>query len=126
MLQYRGGLEVPSWTTSDGTLRLMALTLLAYLPERDVVYLVEEPENGIHPRAVETMYQSLSNVYDSQVLLATHSPLILGLVEAEQLLCFSKDQDGATQIVRGPDHPNLKGWKGETHLATLFAAGVLG
>jgi predicted ATPase len=126
MIQYRGGLEVPSWMTSDGTLRLMALTLLAYLPERDVVYLIEEPENGIHPRGIEAIYQSLSNVYDAQVLLATHSSLILGLVEAEQLLCFSKDQDGATEIVRGPDHPNLKGWKGETNLATLFAAGVLG
>jgi predicted ATPase len=126
MIQYRGGLEVPSWMTSDGTLRLMALTLLAYLPERDVIYLIEEPENGIHPRGIEAIYQSLSNVYDSQVLLATHSSLILSLVEAEQLLCFSKDQDGATEIVRGPDHPNLKGWKGETNLAALFAAGVLG
>ncbi len=31
MLEYRGGLEVPSWMASDGTLRLLALTLPAYL-----------------------------------------------------------------------------------------------
>ena len=126
MLRYRGGLEVPSWTASDGTLRLLALTLLAYIPEAVGVYLIEEPENGVHPRAVETMYQSLSNVYDAQVLLATHSPIILSLVEPQQLLCFAKATDGATDIVLGTQHPTLKDWQGETSLATLFAAGVLG
>lgn len=126
MLRYRGGLEVPSWTASDGTLRLLALTLLAYIPDLEGVYLIEEPENGVHPRAVETMYQSLSNVYGAQVLLATHSPIILSLVEPQQLLCFAKASDGATDIVLGTEHPTLKDWQGETSLATLFAAGVLG
>jgi hypothetical protein len=126
MLRYRGGLEVPSWTASDGTLRLLALTLLAYIPGLEGVYLIEEPENGVHPRAVETMYQSLSNVYDAQVLLATHSPIILSLVEPSQLLCFAKAADGATDIVLGTQHPTLKEWRGETSLGTLFAAGVLG
>ena len=80
VLVYRGGLEVPSWMASDGTLRLLALTLPAYLADFRGVYLIEEPENGIHPRAVETMYQSLSSVYDAQILMATHSPVILSVV----------------------------------------------
>ncbi len=49
-LIYSGGLEVPSWMASDGTLRLLALTLPAYLDGFQGVYLIEEPENGIHPR----------------------------------------------------------------------------
>jgi predicted ATPase len=126
MVQYEGGLEVPSWTTSDGTLRLLALTLPAYLPELRGVFLIEEPENGIHPRAVETMYQSLSNVYDAQVLMATHSPVILGTVEPEQVLCFAKNDSGATDIVSGDEHPALLEWQRDTSLGTLFAAGVLG
>lgn len=32
MLRYANGVEVPSWMTSDGTLKFLALTLLAYLP----------------------------------------------------------------------------------------------
>lgn len=126
MLEYRGGLEVPSWMASDGTLRLLALTLPAYLPDLTGIYLIEEPENGIHPRAVETMYQSLSSVYDAQILMATHSPVILSLVELEELLCFAKDENGATDIVLGSEHPALREWRGETNLSTLFAAGVLG
>jgi predicted ATPase len=126
MLQYRGGLEVPSWTASDGTLRLLALTLPAYLPELDGVFLIEEPENGIHPRAVETMFQSLSNVYEAQVLLATHSPVVLSIAEPDQVLCFAKDEFGATDVVRGDQHPELSGWQRDVSLGDLFAAGVLG
>jgi predicted ATPase len=125
IIRYHGGLEVPSWMVSDGTLRLLALTLLAYLPGFTGVYLIEEPENGIHPRAVETMFQSLSSVYDAQILLATHSPVILSVVTAADVLCFAKTE-GATDIVRGDAHPALKNWKGETNLSVLFAAGVLG
>jgi len=110
---------------SDGTLRLLALTLPAYIPELSGVYLIEEPENGIHPRAAETVFQSLSSVYDTQILLATHSPVILSMVDPEQVLCFAKTSDGATDIVSGKDHPNLRNWKGETSLGVLFAAGVL-
>lgn len=126
MIRYRGGLEVPSWMASDGTLRLLALTLPAYLPDFQGVYLIEEPENGIHPRAVETMFQSLASVYDAQMLLATHSPVILNVADADKVLCFAKTAEGATDIVLGRDHPRLREWRGETNLGTLLAAGVLG
>ena len=126
VLHYADGLEVPSWMASDGTLRLLALTLPAYLPQLQGTYLIEEPENGIHPRAVETMFQSLSSVYDAQILMATHSPVILSLVKPADVLCFAKTPDGQTDIVSGDTHPALRGWRGETTLGTLFAGGVLG
>jgi AAA domain, putative AbiEii toxin, Type IV TA system len=56
MLRYQPELDVPAWMVSDGTLRLLALTLPAYLQDFQGVYLIEEPENGIHPRAVETLF----------------------------------------------------------------------
>lgn len=126
LVKYRGGIEIPSWMVSDGTLRMLALTLPAYLIGLQGVYLIEEPENGIHPRAIETMFQSLSSVYDAQVLLATHSPVILNIVDAGQVLCFAKTPEGATDIVRGSEHPALAAWRQETNLGLLFAAGVLG
>jgi predicted ATPase len=87
---------------------------------------VEEPENGIHPSAVETMFQSLSSVYDAQMLMATHSPVILSIAEPDQVLCFAKTEEGATDIVLGNEHPKLREWRGETDLGTLLASGVLG
>jgi predicted ATPase len=124
--KYRGGLDLPSWLVSDGTLRFTALTLPAYLAKLRGIYLIEEPENGIHPKAVSSIYDSLSSVYGAQVLLATHSPVVLNVAKAQSVLCFAKDESGSTDIVLGSEHPNLRNWKGETNLGSLLAAGVLG
>ena len=63
VILYANGARVPSWLASDGTSRLLALTIPAYLRNLEGVFLVEEPENGIHPRAIETVIQSLSSIY---------------------------------------------------------------
>lgn len=123
--EYQGGYKVPSWLVSDGTLRLTALTLPAYLVDAQGMYLIEEPENGIHPKAVQTVYDSLSSVYDAQVLLATHSPVLLNAADLDQVLCFAKHDDGTADIVLGPEHPALRNWSHEIDLGTLFGSGVL-
>jgi predicted ATPase len=124
-IQHKNGSELPSWVISDGTLRLLAQTIIAYLPGKNQFYMIEEPENGLHPLAIESVFQSLSSLYDNQILLATHSPAILRLAEPKHILCFSKTESGAVDIVRGEDHPKLRDWKRDVDIATLHAAGVL-
>ena len=124
--EYAGGHKVPSWLVSDGTLRLTALTLPAYMPDLQGIYLIEEPENGIHPMAVSTAYDSLQSMYDAQVLLATHSPVVLSEANLSDVLCFAKGKDGATDIVQGSEHPMLRHWQGGVDPGTLLASGVLG
>ncbi len=124
-LAYQSGLTVPSWAASDGTMRFLALTLLGYLPSSGV-YLIEEPENGLHPFALDAVYGALSSVPDSQVLSATHSPAFLKLAAPEEALCFAKNAEGATDIVRGDRHPHLRDWKEKADMDLLFATGVIG
>jgi hypothetical protein len=124
-VRYRNGIEVPAWMLSDGTLRLLALTLLAYMPGPQGIYLIEEPEVGLHPTAIETVMQSLSSMYSGQVLVTSHSPLLLGLVQPENLLCFQKTDEG-TGIIPGDQHPMLQDWRSGVNISDLFAAGVLG
>lgn len=126
VLEHSNGQETPSWLVSDGTLRLLALTLLAYLPDLAGIYLIEEPENGLHPLAVETVLQSLSSVYDAQVLLTTHSPLVARLAKPDELLCLARDEIAGTDVVKGTEHPRLRDWQGSADLGTLLASGVLG
>lgn len=123
-VKYQSGHEVKSWHLSDGTLRLLALTLLAYIPDRGSIYLVEEPENGVHPQAIEALFQSLSSLTEGQVLVATHSPVLVAQATPAQLLCFAKCDD-ATDIVRGDLHPKLRGWQTSVSLAQFYAAGIL-
>ncbi len=125
-VEYDNGASVPSWLVSDGTLRLLSLTIPAYVPDLQGVFLIEEPENGIHPRAIETVLQSLGSMYDSQVLVATHSPVALNMLDPSHVLCFAKDANGATDIISGDEHPALRDWKrGEPDLGILFASGIL-
>lgn len=131
VIRYKNGLRVPSWMLSDGTLRFLALTLLAYLPPEKHVFLIEEPENGMHPLAIEAVFQSLSSVYEGQVFLATHSPLFIAVAQPSDLLIFGRTVEGATDVIRGNQHPKIWEWReGEEkertiRLETLFAAGVL-
>jgi predicted ATPase len=115
MIDYQNGASVPSWVVSDGTLRLLALTLLAYVSDSSRVYLIEEPENGVYPTALQAIYESLSSIYEGQVLIASHSPVLLGMAKPGQLLCFMKTTEG-TKIVRGSEHPGLRDWQGEVSL----------
>ena len=125
MLQYSNGLKVPSWKASDGTLRLLALTVLAYIPQAHGLYMIEEPENGIHPGALQDVFDSLSSVYNAQVLLATHSPEFVAIANVKHLLCFGKTADGVVDIIPGSAHPRLVKWQNETDLGTFFASGIL-
>jgi hypothetical protein len=125
LVRYENGLEAPSWLLSEGTLRLLALTLLAYAPASPGVLLIEEPENGLHPQAIETVFQSLSSIYDSQVFVASHSPILLSHATREQVLCFGRTPLGAVDIVSGDRHPDLANWHAALHLGDLLATGVL-
>lgn len=126
VVTYRGDFKVPSSGLSDGTLRILTLTLLPYLKNQPSILVTEEPENGIHPRAIEAVLQSLSSMYDSQVWVSSHSPVVLASAKLDQLLCARLESDGGVEIVAGNDHPRLKEWRGGIDLGSLFAAGVLG
>ena len=125
MLRYQNGLEVPSWKASDGTLRFMALTLLANLPDATGLYMIEEPENGIHPGALEELFNSLSCVYDAQVLLATHSPEIVAVSDINHLIIFGKTSKGEVDVTSGSMHPYLRDWQNQIDLGTFYASGAL-
>ena len=126
VVTYNGGYEVTSSGLSEGTLRILALTILPYLNNLPSLIITEEPENGIHPRAIESVLQSLSSVYDSQVLVSSHSPIVLAQSKLDQILCARLADNGAASVVSGMNHPQLKDWQGQIDLGALFAAGVLG
>ena len=125
ILKYANGLECPSWLLSDGTLRMLALTLPAFLPAAPRIYMVEEPEDGVHPKALEIILKALAAIPNAQVFIATHSPLVVQEEGVEPLLCFSKDENGV-HITPGRNHPALKDWTGLPDLASIFSSRVLG
>lgn len=126
-VEYAGGYRVTSSGLSEGTLRILTLTLLPYLDADALpgLLVTEEPENGIHPRAIETVVQSLSSLYDSQVWVSTHSPIVLAHTDLADVLAARLNGSGGVTVIPGDRHPQLRDWRGSLDIGTLFAAGVL-
>jgi predicted ATPase len=126
VLRYRDGLEIPSWLASFGTLRTLALTLPAFLPaDEPRLYLFEEPENGIHPKAIEIVMSAIQSIPNAQTFVTTHSPMIVQQSGVDSLLLFSK-RDKEIVVEHGGDNPILRELDGVPDLATVFASRVLG
>ncbi len=121
---YEGGFVVTSTGLSEGTLRILALTLIPYTGEVPNLLIVEQPEDGIHPQAIEAVMQSLCSLYDGQVWVSTHSPIVLADRRLDELLLTRLERDGSVTVTPGPEHPRLAKWKGALDLGTLFATGV--
>ena len=85
---------------SDGTLRFLALAVLACDPKANGLVCLEEPENGIHPLRMPQMLnlvRSLADTLDEeiddaepgvirQVIINTHSPLVVAELPDDELL----------------------------------------
>lgn len=99
---FRGG---PSITTgarhvNDGMLRLIAI--LAELTTDHDMVMFDEIENGINPELVEFLIDSLTNARQ-QVLVTTHSPLILNYLDDDTarrgVMYLYKTAQGYTQSI---------------------------
>lgn len=124
-VRYGDEYDVPAAGLSEGTLRVLALTLLPYLEVPPSVLVTEEPENGVHPTAIESVLLSLQSVYGGQVWVSTHSPIVLAGTRTEDVLLSVLNEAGEATMIAGAEHERLAVWKGAVDLGSLFAAGVL-
>jgi predicted ATPase len=98
---------------SDGTLRFLALAVLAEDPAATGLTCMEEPENGIHPSRIPEMLRLVRDLSDAdldvgdwdgrgairQVVINTHSPLVVAeLPDGELLMAETLRIRGATFI----------------------------
>jgi predicted ATPase len=87
---------------SDGTLSFIVLATLFLQPEkyRPSVILVDEPELGLHPYAIEMLAALVRRASaTAQVIVSTQSSLLLDHFEPEDVLVADRVDDG-TRITR--------------------------
>ena len=85
---------------SDGSLRFFALVTLLNLPPEMLpdVILLDEPELGLHPTAVDLVAEMVKAVGRArQVIVATQSPLFVDAFGLDQVIVVDLDQ-GATVL----------------------------
>lgn len=113
--------------TSDGSLRFFALVTLLNLPLEMLpnVLLLDEPELGLHPMAIELvggMIRSLST--DRQILVATQSPLLVNAFELDEVFVMDLHQ-GKTTVSRH-SLADYEKWLKEYSLGQLWQKNLLG
>jgi len=101
-------MNTPARHVNDGLLRLLAV--LSQLASDEHFLLFDEIENGINPELVEFLVDALVES-EHQVMVTTHSPVILNYLEDEVakqgVIYLYKNTKGATQSIRLFEIPSL-------------------
>jgi predicted ATPase len=107
-VSLKDGTPVEARAMSEGLLYYLAFAALKYL-DYTRVFLVEEPENGLHPARIADVMAVLRRVSEegAQVLIATHSPLILNELRKEEVTVLTRDEAG-THATPIKDTPNFE------------------
>ncbi len=112
---------------SDGTLRFIALATLFLQPKerRPSVILVDEPELGLHPKAITLLASMVEAVSaHTQVIITTQSPLLLDHFDPESVIVADR-VDEATTFTR-LKRDGLAGWLKTYSLGQLWEKNEIG
>jgi len=102
--QYINSLHI-----SDGLLRIMAFVVIS-LKENSMI-LLDEIENGINPYLTGSIISLLREIMkkpERQIILTTHSPVMLNDFRPEEINFLWKDNNGAVNARRFFDTEEMK------------------
>jgi len=108
----------PVHQMSSGEIVFIAFLSLICAPDdlSGTLFLIEEPENHLHPKLLETLISLLRqvrqevedrNVARSQIVLTTHSPYMLDQMNLDEVMWVEK-KNGETKVVRPSEKSHLR------------------
>lgn len=115
---------------SDGMLRTIALVTLLLLPTDELpnVLIIDEPELGLHPFAINIIGGLIKAAsIKIQVIIATQSTALVDCFDPEDIVVVERNErDGRESVFRHLNPENLEGWLEDYSLAELWQKNVIG
>lgn len=110
---------------SDGTLRFIALTVLFMQPNLPKVIVIDEPELGLHPVAIEKLAGLIKIAANrgTQVIAATQNAELISNFKPEDILTVDQ-REGETQIER-LNAEDLSQWLNEYTIGDLWKQRIM-
>lgn len=110
---------------SDGTLRFMALTILFLQPEPPKVIVIDEPELGLHPVAIEKLAGLIKSAANrgTQVIVATQNAELISNFEPEDILTV--DQRDGESVFKRLEAGELSQWLNDYTLGDLWKQRIM-
>lgn len=98
---------------SDGTLKVFAYLLLLEDPSPPPFLCIEEPENGLYHKLLESLAtefrgHATGRKGGSQVFVTTHQPYFVDALEADEVWILEKGEDGFANIHRASENEVVK------------------
>jgi len=95
---------------SDGTLKVFAYLLLLEDPSPPPFLCIEEPENGLYHKLLESLVDEFrqhatGRKGGSQVFVTTHQPYFVDALNPREVWILEKNESGFSQIRRASDDP---------------------
>lgn len=90
---------------SSGEKQLFLRTLsIKMLEPEDSIILIDEPELSLHPKWQQQIIKVYQNIgKNNQIIVATHSPHILGSVPSENIIILSKNEENKIVPITGEE-----------------------
>ena len=108
-----GKCQISEWLFSTGTLRILTLLALLRHPKPPPLIVIEEIENGLDPQTlhlvVEEMYKMVKSG-KSQIIVTSHSPYFLDLLQLEHIILVERDGSGQPTFLRPANKDLLTAW----------------
>lgn len=127
-IRLKDGREVSAQAMSEGMLFWLAFAVMQYA-EHPPILLIEEPETGLHPARIAEVIRTLRLIAESgtQVLLTTHSPLVVNELAGNEITVVTRTDEAGTvgkRLCNIPDYErSAKAWNnGELWVA--FSNGI--
>jgi predicted ATPase len=96
---------------SDGSLKVLAYLLLMEDPAAPPLIGIEEPENGLHHKLLESLAQEFKafarSAQGPQMLITTHSPHFVDALAPHEVWLLEKHADGFSRLTRSADVPGV-------------------
>ncbi len=98
---------------SDGTLKVFAYLLMLEDPSPPPFICIEEPENGLYHKLLETLAREFrehatAKKGGSQIFVTTHQPYFVDALEPNEVWILEKGDDGFSTIKRASDDDHVK------------------
>ncbi len=123
--KYAEHYDFPLSALSDGTLRFIALSTLLLQPNPPKFIIIDEPELGLHPEAIEILAELIKLASaNSQLLISTQSVQLVNCFTPGDILIAEKEH-GETKITR-PDTEELKDWLKDYTLGEIWRKNIMG
>ncbi len=98
---------------SDGTLKVFAYLLLLEDPVPPPFLCIEEPENGLYHKLLETLASEFRDHATgqkggSQIFITTHQPYLVDALSPQEVWVMQKGEDGFSSVKRASDDETVK------------------